>query len=96
MPGHDGPRTDFGAGYPALRAGQGRLPAPEDVFLAWLLGLPNDADVALAAHHEIARLDAAAPLPAGPKRLRELFFAAVEASFGGGIIGGASALSRSV
>lgn len=45
---------------------------PEDVFLAWLLGLPDGTDPAQAARAEIARLDRAAPLAAGPRRLREL------------------------
>lgn len=45
---------------------------PEDVFLAWLLALPENADTAAAARREIARLDRAAPLGAGPERLRTL------------------------
>lgn len=53
------------------------LPAPEDVFLAWLLSLPDDADVAAAARLEIARLDRKAPLSAGPLRLRQLMEQAV-------------------
>ena len=46
--------------------------SPEDVFLVWLLGLPDGTDPARAARAEIARLDRAAPLAAGPRRLREL------------------------
>lgn len=45
---------------------------PEDVFLAWLLALPDGADTTEAARREIARLDRAAPLAPGPERLRQL------------------------
>lgn len=45
---------------------------PEDVFLAWLLALPDGADAAEAARREIARLDRAAPLAPGLERLRQL------------------------
>jgi len=31
--------------------------SPEDIFLAWFLRLPHNADVAAAARAEIARLD---------------------------------------
>ncbi len=53
--------------------------SPEDVFLLWLLQLPERADVAEAARSEIARLDRAAPLSPGPARLRELMAEAAEA-----------------
>lgn len=59
------------AGRPGSRWPSART-SPEDVFLIWLLGLPEGADPAEAALAEIARLDAAAPLAAGPRRLREL------------------------
>ena len=57
------------------RSGKSRISAgtsPEDVFLFWLLLLPEGTDIAEAARDEIARLDRAAPLPPGPARLREL------------------------
>ena len=57
-----------------------RRTRPEDVFLAWLLTLPSGADVAQAARREIARLDRAAPLDAGPERLRQLMMELVEAA----------------
>lgn len=78
MAQHDRPRTDTGAIRRALANRQGKLPEPEDVFLAWLMQLPFEADIAAAARHEIIRLDAIAPLSAGPRRLRELFVAAAE------------------
>lgn len=53
-------------------AGASSLPAPEDVFLVWLLGLPDDADVAAAARTEVARLDRLVALPAAAVRLRAL------------------------
>ena len=52
--------------------------SPEDVFLLWLLQLPEGVDVAEAARIEIARLDRAAPLSPGPARLRELMAEAAE------------------
>lgn len=51
----------------------------EDVFLAWLLHLPDGTDLAEAARREIDRLDEAAPLPHEPRRLRSLFVEAVQA-----------------
>jgi len=70
--------TSFEGYEPRLRANrkpsaiQDVLPAPEDVFLAWLLALPADADVASAARREIASLDRRAVLPAAAARLRAL------------------------
>ena len=46
--------------------------SPEDVFMIWLLRLPDGTDVAEAARDVIARLDRAAPLAPGPLRLRAL------------------------
>ena len=57
-----------------------RRTQPEDVFLAWLLSQPSEIDLAQAARREIARLDRAAPLGAGPKRLRQLMIELVEAA----------------
>jgi len=70
----------FAAGTISAARGEGRPAAswpssrtsPEDVFLVWLLGLPDGTDPARAALAEIDRLDRAAPLAAGPRRLREL------------------------
>lgn len=53
--------------------------SPEDVFLLWLLRLPEGADIVEAARDEIARLDRLAPLPPGPARLRALMAEAAEA-----------------
>ena len=47
--------------------------APEDVFLAWLLSRPGDADLVSAAHREIVRLGAHVASHAGAKRLHDLF-----------------------
>lgn len=52
-------------------------PSPEDVFLAWLMALPLDADIAVAARIEIERLDRAGPLSSGPARLKSLMEQAV-------------------
>lgn len=70
----------FGAGTIRTAGDEGRPAArwpssqtcPEDVFLAWLLGLPEGTDPAQAALVEIERIDRAAPRGAGPQRLREL------------------------
>ena len=51
------------------------LPSPEDVFIAWLLWLPDDVDLPEAALQEVARLDRRAALPPGAKRLRDLLLA---------------------
>lgn len=45
---------------------------PEDMFLAWLFGLPDQADVAHAAHVEIARIDDRASSSDEALRLRAL------------------------
>ena len=50
----------------------GRL-APEDVFLVWLLDLPDGADLAAAARREIARIDRSTVRTANVARLRDLF-----------------------
>lgn len=62
-------------------AGSGRIqplalpgcPAPEDVFLVWLLNLPDGADLAAAARSEIARIDRSRLRNAKVARLRDLF-----------------------
>jgi hypothetical protein len=50
-----------------------RAPSPKEIFLAWLLGLPDGVDASEAAAAEIARLDRTRlPSPQCDK-LRELF-----------------------
>ncbi len=53
------------------------LPSPEDVFIAWLLWLPDGADLPEAALQEVARLDRRPALSPGAKRLRDLLLAVV-------------------
>lgn len=53
-------------------------PEPEDILIAWLLWLPRDADIAVAATAEIERIDRGKPLSPGPSRLRELLLQLVE------------------
>ncbi len=48
------------------------LASPEDVFLAWLVALPDDADIAAAARVQIARIDGVALATAPLRRLRAL------------------------
>lgn len=57
-----------------------RRPSPEDIFLAWLLDLPDDADIVEAARLEIARLEQAPPAGGADTRLCRLFTEAAEAS----------------
>lgn len=52
------------------------LASPEEIFLAWLLSLPDGVDASCAAAAEIARLDRARSVRG--KRLRQLFVAAAE------------------
>jgi len=51
------------------------LPRPEEVFLSWLMALPEAIDPALAADAEILRLDRYTGPHPGPARLRTLFAA---------------------
>jgi hypothetical protein len=51
---------------------------PEDVFLAWLLWLPRDADLLEAASREIHRIDSRAVDADGPRQLKALFTVLVE------------------
>ena len=53
------------------------LPSPEDVFIAWLLWLPDGVDLPEAALQEVARLDRRPALPPGAERLRDLLLAVV-------------------
>jgi hypothetical protein len=52
--------------------------SPEEVFLAWLLSLPDSVDASDAAVAEIVRVDRAQLRSPRGKRLRELFVAATE------------------
>jgi hypothetical protein len=52
--------------------------SPEDVFLAWLLSLPDDLDPSDAAAQQLVRLDRIRLRSPQGKRLRELFVAAAE------------------
>jgi len=54
------------------------LASPEEIFLAWLLSLPDGVNVSSAATAEIVRLDHARLRSVRGKRLRELFVAAAE------------------
>lgn len=47
--------------------------SPEDTFLAWILWLPEGADIAASARVEIARIDGAGNASASTLRLRALF-----------------------
>ena len=60
-----------------MRQAEG-LASPEEVFLAWLLGLPDGVDVSIAAAVEIVRLDHALLRSARGKKLRQLFLAATK------------------
>ena len=74
------------AGFPAEAVkkrsartdGGNRPPSPEDVFVAWRLSLPDNADLATAAAHAIARIDCHAPLSPDLKRLRAFLLAAID------------------
>ena len=52
------------------------LASPEEIFLAWLLCLPDGVDASDAAAGEVVRLDRARLRSPRGKRLRELFVAA--------------------
>ncbi|MBA8879998.1 hypothetical protein [Phyllobacterium myrsinacearum] len=52
------------------------MPAPEDVFVAWLMHQPRNADLVVAASAEVARLQSYASHP-GAKRLHDLFCALI-------------------
>jgi hypothetical protein len=56
------------------------LASPEDIFLAWLLSLPDGVDPSDAAAAEIVRLDRAPLRSPRRKRLRELFVAAAKSA----------------
>ena len=56
------------------------LASPEDIFLAWVLSLPDGVDPSDAAVAEIVRLDRARLCSPRRKRLRELFTAAAKSA----------------
>jgi hypothetical protein len=60
-----------------MRLAEG-LASPEEVFLAWLLSLPDGVDITSAATAEIVRIDRVRLRSTRGKRLRELFVAAAE------------------
>ncbi|KXF78870.1 hypothetical protein ATN84_03665 [Paramesorhizobium deserti] len=51
--------------------------SPEEIFLAWLIWLPKEADMAAAAAQEVRKLDLYRGNLAGPHRLREMFVALI-------------------
>jgi len=54
------------------------LTSPEQLFLVWLLGLPDGVDPADAASEEVMRLDRIGPLPPPATKLRDIFLAAAK------------------
>jgi hypothetical protein len=65
-------------GNRAASAEASTLSCPEDIFLSWLLWLPQGSDIRTAAAREVARLDRRAPLPDGLRRLRALLITAAD------------------
>lgn len=53
--------------------------SPEDIFLAWVIGLPDGTDVAAAARDRIIRLDEAGCASEPARKLRGLLEQAAEA-----------------
>jgi len=51
--------------------------SPEEIFLAWLIWLPKEADMAAAAAQEVRKLDLYHGNLTGPHRLREMFVALI-------------------
>jgi hypothetical protein len=56
------------------------LASPEDIFLAWLIRLPDGVDPSDAAAAEVVRLDRARLRSPSRERLRELFVAAAKSA----------------
>jgi hypothetical protein len=54
--------------------------SPEEIFLTWLLRLPDGVDASEAAAAEVVRLDQRFLRSLRGKRLRELFVAAAKAA----------------
>lgn len=59
---------------------QSRLPEPEDIFLAWLLQVPEGVDLAAAAQREVERIDQSRVRGMAVARLRDLFVAAARSA----------------
>ncbi|MEO3997785.1 hypothetical protein [Mesorhizobium sp. CAU 1732] len=55
-----------------------RVPAPEQVFLSWLMAQPENIDLTVAAMREVARLSRYDGPHEGPVRLRGMFVSLVE------------------
>jgi len=55
-------------------------PAPKEVFMLWLMLLPEKANKVTAARQEIARIDASSVFNQETRELRELFTEIVDAS----------------
>ena len=68
---------------PDRGGGRHGLPSCEEVFFAWLVRLPHDADIAGAARREIARIDRHYPSSPALLRLRALFMEAADAGSSG-------------
>ncbi|GAB1580689.1 MULTISPECIES: hypothetical protein [Phyllobacteriaceae] len=51
--------------------------SPEEIFLAWLIWLPKEADMAAAAAEEVRKLDLYRGNLAGPYQLRKMFIALI-------------------
>lgn len=65
--------------FQTMRAAKGPA-SPEEIFLTWLLRLPDGVDASEAAAGEITRLDLARLRSPRGKRLHELFVAAAKAA----------------
>ena len=63
------------ASHPRPTAAASRLPAPEEVFVDWLLSLPPGASLATAARRQIALIDQSASAHPGLAGLRTLLLA---------------------
>ena len=72
------PETFPARQHPSERPWPSPRTRPEDVFLLWLLQLPEGTDVAEAARKEIIRMDRNPPLSPKAARLRELMAEATE------------------
>lgn len=56
------------------------LPAPRDIFMLWLMMLPDGANKSAAARQEIARLDAATVSNSDTEELKSLLLEVTSAS----------------
>jgi hypothetical protein len=74
----------FSDNTPALVLPSDRPASPEEIFLAWVLCLPDGVDPSEATAAEVARLDTARSRSSRGERLRELFVAAIACSIPAG------------